>query len=260
MSFHRRHRAARVFWLPDFEAHVRELHGHTDIPRKQLQKYPTIKLLVMERTIYLPRNAADMLLECPVLCGKLGLDGLARLATCSKASRKAIETFVVKYSLGSLDRALETARQSEQQQHKQAVAWLAAVLLRKAPALAVDVSKRLLHLPSVPLTTAEQLVAAGVRISYAQLLAAAHSMVKGVEVWVQAQQQLGVQSDIPMLAMAVSCGYAWVSKGGTYLPAVTAVGTQFSAGRQRLRVLGTQALLINLYMTRLAGVPDQWVF
>jgi hypothetical protein len=42
----------------------------------------------------------------------------------------------------------------------------------------------------VPLNWALQLVAAGVRFSYAQLLAAANSMLAGVEVWVQAQQKL----------------------------------------------------------------------
>jgi hypothetical protein len=131
----------------------------------------------MERTTRLERIAADMLHECPVLCEKLGLDGLARLATCSKALRGKVEAVLVRDSLGFLDRALDTARQSQQQQHKQAAAWLAAVLLRKAPASAADVSDRLLRLPSVSLATAKQLVAAGVRITYAQLLAAAHSMV-----------------------------------------------------------------------------------
>jgi hypothetical protein len=42
-----------------------------------------------------------------------------------------------------------------------------------------------------------------VRVSYAQLLAAANSMVAGVEVWVQAQQQLGIQTDIPAAAVAI---------------------------------------------------------
>jgi hypothetical protein len=50
-----------------------------------------------------------------------------------------------------------------------------------------------------------QLVAAGVRIRYAQLLTAANSMVPGVEVWVQAQQLLGVRTDIPDVAVAVCC-------------------------------------------------------
>jgi hypothetical protein len=172
----------------------------------------------MGRTLQLERIAADMLHECPVLCEQLGLDGLARLTTCSKALKKTVETVIVRDSLGLLDSALNTARQNEQkQQHKQAAAWLAAVLLRKAPALALDVSERLLHLPSVPLATAKQLVAAGVRITYAQLLAAAHGMVAGVEVWVQAQQRLDVHTDIPAVAVSICCGEDWVSHGCTYL-------------------------------------------
>jgi hypothetical protein len=104
-----------------------------------------------------------------MLCEKLGLDGLARLATCSKASKSSVEAVLTMDGLGFLDRALDTARESAQQQDEQAVAWLAALLLRKAPALTEDVSERLLHLTFVPLATAEQLVAAGVRITYAQL-------------------------------------------------------------------------------------------
>jgi hypothetical protein len=53
---------------------------------------------------------------------------------------------------------------------------------------------------------ATRLVAAGVRISYAQLLAAANSMVAGLEVWVHAQEQLGIQTDIPAAAEAVCTG------------------------------------------------------
>uniref|UniRef100_A0A383VP01 Uncharacterized protein n=1 Tax=Tetradesmus obliquus TaxID=3088 RepID=A0A383VP01_TETOB len=91
----------------------------------------------------------------------------------------------------------------------QAVGWLAALLLRKAPAAAADVMTRLLNFPAVPLKVAVRVVQAGVdagvRITYAQLLAAADSMVAGVEVWVQVQQQLGVQSDIPAAAAAVCC-------------------------------------------------------
>jgi hypothetical protein len=153
----------------------------------------------------------DVLHISPI-CTKLGLGCLACLATCSKEISSTIESVFVRDNLGLLDSALDSARQqSEQQQHKRAAAWLAAILLRKAPALAADVSERLLHLPSVPLATAKQLVAAGVRVSYAQLLAAAHSVVAGVEVWVQAQQQLGVAADIPEVAMAICCGHDWVS-------------------------------------------------
>jgi hypothetical protein len=52
-------------------------------------------------------------------------------------------------------------------------------------------------MPAVPQKAAVQLVTAGMRVAFAQLLSAADRMVKGVEVWVLAQQQLGVQTDIP---------------------------------------------------------------
>jgi hypothetical protein len=63
----------------------------------------------------------------------------------------------------------------------------------------------------VPLNSAKALVAAGVRVTYAQLLAAANSMVAGVEVWVQAQDQLGVPADIPQSAVSICCSELWVS-------------------------------------------------
>jgi hypothetical protein len=76
---------------------------------------------------------------------------------------------------------------------------------------AADVLQWLVHLPHVRLQHAQQLVAAGVRMPYAQLLSAASHMVAGVEVWVQAQQQLGVASNIPAAAVAICCGQDWVS-------------------------------------------------
>jgi hypothetical protein len=45
----------------------------------------------MEHTSHLERLAADVLHECPALCETLGLDGLARLATCSEALRAGTE-------------------------------------------------------------------------------------------------------------------------------------------------------------------------
>jgi hypothetical protein len=158
----------------------------------------------------------DVLHISPI-CTKLGLGCLACLATCSKATESTIEKVFVRDSLGLLDHALNSARCSEQQQHTQAAAWLAAVLLRKAPAIAAEVTERLLHLPSVPLATARQLVAAGVRITNAQLLGAARTMVAGVEVWVQAQHELGIQTDVPALAVRICCGDYWVSDGSTQL-------------------------------------------
>jgi hypothetical protein len=48
-------------------------------------------------------------------------------------------------------------------------------------------------------------VAAGLCVSYTQLLAAANSMVAGVEVWVQAQQELCVRTDVPRAALHICC-------------------------------------------------------
>jgi hypothetical protein len=107
--------------------------------------------------------------------------------------------------------ALAEARSTRQHQHYEAVAWLAALLLRTTPATQAAVTKQLLELPAVPLDCATQLVAAGLRITFAQLLAAVDSMVAGVEVWVQAQHHLGIPSNIPPVAVAMCCGVYWVS-------------------------------------------------
>jgi hypothetical protein len=80
-----------------------------------------------------------------------------------------------------------------------------------ASAQAADVLQRLLHIPRVPLQQAQQLVAAGVRVRFEPLLAAASSMVAGVEVWVQAQHEMGISTDIPAAAVAICCGHSLVS-------------------------------------------------
>jgi hypothetical protein len=154
------------------------------------------------------------------LCVKLGPQGLACLEASSKTYQTVVHAVVARENLRLLDSALATAQSSTashgaEQQHKQAVWWLAALLLRVAPHAAGDVAERLVNLPEVPLVVAKQLVSGGLRISYAQLLAAANSMVAGVEVWVQAQQQLGIQTDIPAAAVAICCGESWVSGAGT---------------------------------------------
>jgi hypothetical protein len=109
---------------------------------------------------------------------------------------------------GSSEKAQKenTSDVAVEEQHKQAVVWL----LLAAPAVATT-ADRLSHVLNMTTGWALQLVKAGVRITYAQLLAAARSMVAGVEVWVQAQQQLAVHTDIPDLAVAVCCASAKVS-------------------------------------------------
>jgi hypothetical protein len=78
----------------------------------------------------------------------------------------------------------------------------------KAAAGAADT---LITIPRVPLQHAVKLVEAGMRVSYSQLLSAADSMVAGVEVWALAQQQLGIETDIPQIATDVCCGLNRVS-------------------------------------------------
>jgi hypothetical protein len=145
------------------------------------------------------------------LCAQLGAQGLACLSACSNRFPVTVRAAVCRDGFNILDSELNTARSSGQQQHKQAVRWLAALLLREAPEKAEYLFQRLLTLPAVPLDVAKQLVSGGLRISYAQLLAAANSMVAGVEGWVQAQQQLGIYTDIPSAAVAICCGEDWVS-------------------------------------------------
>jgi hypothetical protein len=49
------------------------------------------------------------------------------------------------------------------------------------------------------------------RVTYSQLLAAADSMVAGVEVWGQAQSKMGILSDIPPAAVCICYGFHGVS-------------------------------------------------
>jgi hypothetical protein len=88
-------------------------------------------------------------------------------------------------------------------QYMQAVAWLLRTAL--IVATAAGTAERLLGIPAVPLNIAVELVTAGVSISCKQLLAAADSMVAGVEVWVQAQQQLGLKKDMPEEIFIACC-------------------------------------------------------
>jgi hypothetical protein len=181
--------------------------------------------------------AATLVDVLPYLGRALGLRGLACLAGSSRQLRESCINFAesnarillldalpaVKTGGDLAEAAAAAAAEAtritpmitaELDERLQPVMWL----LHVAPAVssssaltASDVLQRLLHLPHVPLQQAQQLLAAGVRIPYAQLLAAARSMVAGVEVWVQAQQQLGITSDIPAAAVAICCRQIWVS-------------------------------------------------
>uniref|UniRef100_A0A383WPQ3 Uncharacterized protein n=1 Tax=Tetradesmus obliquus TaxID=3088 RepID=A0A383WPQ3_TETOB len=103
-------------------------------------------------------------------------------------------------------------------QHLQAITWL----LSHTPtaAAAAGVAERALQVPAVPMQCAKQLLAAGMTVTYAQLVAAANSMVAGVEVWVQAQQELGLHTDIPQAAVTICCPGTWPEETLDYLTEV----------------------------------------
>jgi hypothetical protein len=67
---------------------------------------------------------------------------------------------------------------------------------------------------------AQQLVAADERVRFEPLLAAASSMVAGAEVWVQAQHEQGISTDIPAAAVAICCGHSLVSAHSAVLSTV----------------------------------------
>jgi hypothetical protein len=160
----------------------------------------------MEDVATADERILEALHSCPKLCTHLGLQGLACLAACSNTLQQECVSSCRREAVAlaaDAIKALATVQQAwQQEQQLKAVVWL----LRHLPAAAAaSMTDQLLTVPYVPLLSAKAMVAAGVRINYARLLAAANSMVAGVEVWVQAQQQLGVPSDIPEPAVSICC-------------------------------------------------------
>jgi hypothetical protein len=183
----------------------------------------------------------------PLLGRALGLQGLACLASSSQQLRQECVKYIAEHVVQLLDDALPsitsagvTASAAEaagatavaHESAGEAAAAAAAVslpspadqrllmmmlwLLQNVPGTAANaqaaaVLQRLLHVQRVPLQQAQQLVAAGVRIRFEPLLAAASSMVAGVEVWVQAQHEMGISTDTPAAAVAICCGHSLVS-------------------------------------------------
>jgi hypothetical protein len=170
----------------------------------------------------------------PFLSSSLGLQGLACLAACSKqlqrecvdlAQHNAFQLLsdVLPAAKAAADLAETVAAAAEAAaqvgtpaaayQRLKPVLWLLHVAPTAASSAMADaaVLHRLLMLPAVPLAAAQQVVEAGVRIPYAQLLAAANSMAAGVKVWGQAQHNLGIATNLPAPAVAICCGQDWVS-------------------------------------------------
>jgi hypothetical protein len=206
----------------------------------------------------------------PYLGRALGLKGLACLAATCRQLKQECVTFVNHNAclllldslppvkpMECLKAAAEAAaavprgalppREAAADQCLQPVLWLLQVTPHSATAAlaAADVLQRLVHLPHVPLQQAQQLVAAGVRISYAQLLAAASSMVAGVEVWVQAQQQLDVTSEVPAAVVAICCHQDWVSLLSTAFASLVTNRDGCTEPKQSVRRLYASQLLAS---------------
>jgi hypothetical protein len=121
-----------------------------------------------------------------------------------------------------LQREIDAAgglQQAEQQQ-LQAVAWLLQQVPASSPAAAAEglvaflaalPAEGLIRLPAVSKDWLNRLLEAGVHNTFAQLLKAARRNVLGAKVWVQAQQQLGIDTDIPAAAIALCCDRSWAS-------------------------------------------------
>lgn len=158
----------------------------------------------------------------PLCSRQLGVQGLACIASCSTQAKlvsiklgRADATDVV---LGTLeaakaDAAAATEARSSCKQAEVVACWQPVQnLLQTVPAAmnAAGAANSILWCPSIPLQHALQWVNSGVRIHYAELLDAASCAVPGVQVWVKAQHQLGIHTDIPEAARAVCLGKVWV--------------------------------------------------
>jgi hypothetical protein len=162
-------------------------------------------------------KAASLFDILPLCSGQFRLQGLACLAACSRHLQQACLATVRSDGCNLLRSACDVfddehpsnewrkycAAQQAKEQRRKAVVWM----LQAAPAVAAadSTAQQLIDISCAPHEWVLQLTAAGVRITYAQLLAAAHSMVAGVETWVQAQQQLGIETDIPAAAIQICC-------------------------------------------------------
>jgi hypothetical protein len=187
----------------------------------------------------MPDNSDNPLLDILPYCTaeQLGLQGLACLAASSKQLRTISLGFLPKDGsmllpaleaaakaraaelaalppkaaiAGAAQAALAGASRAEKEykQRIHAVEWL--LLHTPTAAVAEGVADRALQVP-LPVHRAKLLLAAGMTITYAQLLHAADSMAEGLERWLQAQWELRLQTDIPQAAYDICIYVSWVS-------------------------------------------------
>jgi hypothetical protein len=178
------------------------------------RKSRALELLQFFRSRMQPTLRNGVFDEIINICiNELSLTDLACLAASSKSLRDWGRDIIRldAAAAGLLQRTIGSTHgcQRADSRQPQAVVWL----LRKVPASSAAAARltgvltplpaeRLVRLPGIPLSWARQLVRAGVRISIAQLLRAAHSNVPGIEVWVQAQHLQGVGVDVKALMAA----------------------------------------------------------
>jgi hypothetical protein len=186
-------------------------------------------------------QAADCLPDVlPLMATHVGLRGVIGLAASSKQLRAACSDILPQDAttllLDAVKQASATAAAADAAeaaraeagypvaddavQHKaalkqqaQAVQWL--LQLHPSAATTAGALDRLLHIPAVPGAIARVLLASGMRVTFAQLVAAANSMVEGVEVWGQLMSNVHAldpkQCDMPMATFAICCPSCWVS-------------------------------------------------
>jgi hypothetical protein len=183
-------------------------------------------------------EAADRLSGVlPFMAIHIGLQGVYSLAASSKQLRAACSAIIRQDATSLLLEAVKEASATaaaaaaakaasaaaghsvvkEQAHHQavlkqqvQAVQWL--LQLHPSAATAAGAAERLLHTPLMSEALVRVLIHSGVRITFAQLIDAADSMVEGLEVWVPllAIVQEG-QRDMPMAVFTICSPGCWVS-------------------------------------------------
>jgi hypothetical protein len=165
----------------------------------------------------------------PLCIKQLGLQGLACLAACGKQLKRGCSDLLKTYATEALIGALEaagaakaaaasdvdsTAEQNAVNSAINGLSWLLKQVPKDQHAeLLAVASEHVVLYPAVAQWQAHQFCRLGVRIHHTQLIAAANSMVLGVEVWAQTQQEFEIRSDISPAAVAICCNNTnhWVS-------------------------------------------------
>jgi hypothetical protein len=136
------------------------------------------------------------------------------LDAVEQASATAVAANAAKAARAA-DPAAEDAAQDKAVLQQQAQAVQCLLQLHPSAATAAGVHHRLLHTPAMPEAIARVLIASGMRVRFAQLVAAANSMVEGVEVWGQLMSNVHAldpeQCDMPMATFAICFPSNWVS-------------------------------------------------